>query len=102
MLATEAKLTADSSKAGKAPFFRRMAHAASHGNVQPGKYGQPMHNSNLDQHILDSLHLAQLGLLKTRWKFGVINNASDDARAAIFAQLALWKHPFECRRKDNN
>eukprot|EP00965_Chrysotila_dentata_P002935 94947-Pleurochrysis_carterae.AAC.1 len=103
MLATEAELTADSSKAGKARFSRwRMAHAASHANVQPGKYGQPMHNSNLDDHILDSLHLAKLGLPKTPWKFGVMNDASDDARAAISEQLAVWKHPLDCRRKDNN
>eukprot|EP00965_Chrysotila_dentata_P201978 6180857-Pleurochrysis_carterae.AAC.1 len=79
-----------------------MAHAALHANVQPGKYGQPMHDSDMDQHVLDSLHLAKLGLPKTPWKFGVMNNASDDARAAISEQLAEWKHPLDCRRKDNN
>eukprot|EP00965_Chrysotila_dentata_P138651 4586127-Pleurochrysis_carterae.AAC.1 len=31
-----------------------------------------------------------------------MNNASDDARAAISEQLAEWKHPLDCRRKDNN
>eukprot|EP00965_Chrysotila_dentata_P087604 2892067-Pleurochrysis_carterae.AAC.1 len=31
-----------------------------------------------------------------------MNNASDDARAAISEQLAQWKHPLDCRRKDNN
>eukprot|EP00965_Chrysotila_dentata_P073912 2441209-Pleurochrysis_carterae.AAC.1 len=31
-----------------------------------------------------------------------MNNSSDDARAAISEQLAVWKHPFDCRRKDNN
>ena len=29
-------------------------------------------------------------------------NASDDARAQISAQLSLWKHPLDCRRKDDN
>jgi len=43
-----------------------------------------------------------LGLPKTPWKFGVKNNASDDARAAISEQLAEWKHSLACRRKDNN
>eukprot|EP00965_Chrysotila_dentata_P017031 565435-Pleurochrysis_carterae.AAC.1 len=61
-----------------------MAHAVGHGNVQPGKYGKPMHDSDLYQHILDALHLAKLDLSKTPLKFGVImNNASDDTRAAI-------------------
>eukprot|EP00965_Chrysotila_dentata_P080548 2657622-Pleurochrysis_carterae.AAC.1 len=103
MLQIKAELKADTSKAGRSRFSRwRMAHAATHANVQPGKYGQPMHESDLDQHIFDSLHLAKLGLPKTPWKLGVMNNASDDARAAIGEQLAEWKHPLDCRRKDNN
>eukprot|EP00965_Chrysotila_dentata_P098114 3244454-Pleurochrysis_carterae.AAC.1 len=80
-----------------------MAHAATHGNVQPGMHGRPMQDSDLDQHIFDALHLAKLGLPKTPWKFGIMNNASDDARTTISEQLAVWKHPLDnCRRKDNN
>eukprot|EP00965_Chrysotila_dentata_P122121 4037530-Pleurochrysis_carterae.AAC.1 len=103
LLQTEAMLKKDSTKAGKARFSRwRMGHARTHANVQPGNYGKPMLNSDMDQHILDSLHLAKLGLPKTPWKYGIMNNASDDARAAISEQLADWKHPLDCRRKDNN
>eukprot|EP00965_Chrysotila_dentata_P140545 4647483-Pleurochrysis_carterae.AAC.1 len=89
MLQTEDDLKADVSKTGKARFSRwRMNHAALHANIQPALHGQPMHNSDMSQHILDSLHLAKLGLPKTPWKFGIMNNSSDDARAAISEQLA--------------
>ena len=102
MLADEKKLKAVKTKAGKAAFSRwRMAHAHSHGNVQPGEYGSPMFVHHLDDQILDSLHLAELGLPKTPWKHGILNNASDDARQAISDQLSYWKHPLDCRRKDD-
>eukprot|EP00965_Chrysotila_dentata_P203731 6181915-Pleurochrysis_carterae.AAC.1 len=83
MLQTEAELKADQSKAGKGRFSRwQMAHAATHGNVQPATYGQPMHDPDMDQHILDSLHLAKLGLPKTPWKFGIMNDFFNEARAS--------------------
>ena len=78
-----------------------MGHAHSHGNVQPGEYGMPMFKHHMDQQILDALHLAELGLPKTPWKYGILNNASDDARQAISDQLVEWKHPLDCRRKDD-
>eukprot|EP00965_Chrysotila_dentata_P024099 798691-Pleurochrysis_carterae.AAC.1 len=31
-----------------------------------------------------------------------MKNSSDDARAAISEQLAEWKHPLDCRRKNTN
>eukprot|EP00965_Chrysotila_dentata_P221729 6192545-Pleurochrysis_carterae.AAC.2 len=79
-----------------------MAHAATHCNVQPATYGQPMHDTDMDQQILDSLHLAKLGLPKTPWKFGITNNSSNDAQAATSEQVAEWKHPLDCGHKDNN
>lgn len=57
---------------------------------------------HLDHQILDPLHYSELGIPKTPWKHGVLNNASDDARDAISAQLKAWKHPLDCRRKDDN
>ena len=36
------------------------------------------------------------------WKHGILNNSSDDARDAISEQLAVWNHPLDTRRKDNN
>ena len=103
LLAMERKLSADESKKGKAAFSKwRMAHAASHFNVQPGEYGKPMFWHDFCDQILDALHLAELGLPKTPWKHGILNNASDDAREAISEQLKLWKHPLDTRRKDDN
>eukprot|EP00965_Chrysotila_dentata_P118117 3903890-Pleurochrysis_carterae.AAC.1 len=105
LLQTESELKADLSKVGKGRFSRwRMAHAAMHGNAKPATRGQPMHDTDMDQHIIDALHLAKLGLPKTRWKVGIMNNSSDNARAAISEQLAAspWKHPLDCCHKDNN
>ena len=103
MLATEAALSADKSKAGKDKFSKwRMAHASLHKNVQPGKYGKPTFHHDMDKQILDPLHQAELGVPKTPWKHGVKNNASDDAREKISQQLAEWKHALDMRRKDDN
>ena len=63
--ATEAKLSADTSKAGKARYSKwRMEHAHMHGNVQPGGYGAPFMQHDLDQQLLEALHLAELNLPK--------------------------------------
>ena len=103
MLAKEATLAAVDTTAGKAAFSKwRMAHAHSHWNVQPGKFGAPFLLHHFDRQILDPLHLSELGAPKTPWKHGILNNASDDARAAIADKLAEWKHPLDTRRKDNN
>jgi hypothetical protein len=103
LLATEAKLRAVDTKAGKAAFSKwRMAHAASHSNVQPAEYGRPLLHYDMDDFILDLLHLAELGAPKTPWKHGVLNNASDDARQKISDKLAEWRHALDCRRKDDN
>eukprot|EP00965_Chrysotila_dentata_P017109 568259-Pleurochrysis_carterae.AAC.1 len=97
-LQTEATLKADTSNTCKRRFSRwRMGHAATRQRPACHPF-QPMLHSDLKLHILDSLHLAKLGLPKTAWKFGIMNNASDDARAAISEQLAEWKHPLDCRR----
>lgn len=50
--------------------------------------------------ILDALHLALLGLPKCPWKYGVKNNASDDALEAISDLLVQWKHPLDMKRKE--
>ena len=102
MLATEATLKADTSAKGKAKFAEwRKAHHRLHFNVQPGLHGKPMLRHDLAKQILDALHKAELGLPKTPWKFGILNNASDDAREGISKLLAEWKHPLDTRRKDN-
>ena len=44
----------------------------------------------------------ELGVPKTPWKHGILNNASDDARQKISDKLAEWKHALDCRRKDDN
>ena len=103
LLAAEAALAADTTKAGKARFSKwRMAHAFTHFNVQPGEYGRPLLEYDMDDFILDLLHLAELGVLKTPWKHGILNNASDDARELISDTLAEWKHTLDCKRKDDN
>ena len=103
MYEEEARLAADKTKAGKARFSKwRMEYAQKHGNVQPGLYGEPMLRHDLDSQLLDPLHLAELGVPKTPWKHGVLNNASDDARERISEQLKEWKHPLDCRRKEDN
>ena len=83
----------------------QVAHGAcarTHHNVQPGKYGSPMFNHNFKQVILDALHMAELNVSKIAWKHCILSQASDDARALISEQLHVWKHPLDCRRKDDN
>lgn len=104
MLAEEARLAKDLTKAGKAAFSRwRMDHAHRHHNVQPGTYGEPMlHHVDFSNVILDGLHAAELNLPKIPWKHTILNNASDDARQALSDMLKEWRHPLDCRRKDDN
>jgi hypothetical protein len=103
LLKEEAGLEIVKTKSGKSRFSRwRMLHASTHGNVQPGMYGAPMLEHNMDSQLLDPLHLAELGIPKTPWKHGILNNASDDARDLISEQFKRWKHPIDCRRKDDN
>ena len=103
MLAEEEALTKDSTKKGKAAFSRwRMAHAHEHYNVQPGKYGEPMLHHDFCNVILDALHLVELNMPKIPWKHNILNNASDDARQALSDMLKEWRHPLDCRRKDDN
>mmetsp|Transcript_18511 Transcript_18511/g.46385 ORF Transcript_18511/g.46385 Transcript_18511/m.46385 type:complete len:208 (+) Transcript_18511:831-1454(+) len=65
-------------------------------------YGRPMFHHHLDRQILDALHLGALGLPKTPWKHGILNNASDDVREKIAAELKAINHPLDTRRKDDN
>jgi hypothetical protein len=103
LLETEATLAADKSKAGKARFSKyRIAHALKHKNVQPGEYGRPFLDLDLNDFLLDLLHLSELGTPKTLWKHGILNHASDDARQEIEELLTEWKHRLDCRRKDAN
>ena len=98
-----ARLAAVQTKAGKAAFSKwRMEHARAHENIQPGQYGKPMFHMDMDDIVLDLLHLAELNMPKIPWKHGLLNNASDDARELISNQLKEWKHPLDCRRKDDN
>lgn len=106
LLAMEAELEKDKSKAGRNRFAEfRMRHAhrgvVNHLNVQPGVYGKPLFRHHMEKQILDALHLGVLGLPKTPWKHGVKNNASDEALERISEQLKLWKHPLDMRRKDD-
>ena len=94
---------ADKSKSGKAAFSKwRMTHAHAHYNIQPGPHGKPMFHHDFEDQILDPLHLAELGVPKTPWKYGVLNNCSDDAREEIGALLKHFKHPLDTRRKEDN
>eukprot|EP00327_Prymnesium_parvum_P016939 CAMPEP_0113279658 /NCGR_PEP_ID=MMETSP0008_2-20120614/27305_1 /TAXON_ID=97485 /ORGANISM="Prymnesium parvum" /LENGTH=848 /DNA_ID=CAMNT_0000129863 /DNA_START=26 /DNA_END=2570 /DNA_ORIENTATION=- /assembly_acc=CAM_ASM_000153 len=103
LLAEERRLAADDTKKGKATFSAwRLKHAHSHSNIPPGCYGRPMFDHHFDQQILDALHLGALGLPKTPWKHGVLNNASDDARVEIGNYLKSISHPLDTRRKDDN
>ena len=102
MLATEAALAADTTKAGKARFSKwRMDFAHKHGNLQPGVYGRPTFEHDFSEQILDPLHYSELGMPKTGWKHGVKNNASDDARELISELLKSYKHPLDMRRKED-
>ena len=65
-------------------------------------YKCPLLHYDMDMFILDMLHLVELGLPKTPWKHGILNNASDDARETISKMLSDWKHPLDTRRKDDN
>jgi hypothetical protein len=103
LFAEEIALAAVTTKAGKTKYSKwRMAHAHEHSNVQPGAFGSPFLVHHFDKQILDPLHLAELGMPKTCWKHGILNNASDDAREQISDLLHSWKHPLDCRRKDDN
>ena len=103
MYEEEAALAKVDTKAGKAAFSKwRMKHAHTHSNVQPGRYGEPMLRHDMHKQLLDALHMSKLNVPKTLFKYGVLNNSSDDARDAISAQLKVWKHPIDCNRKDNN
>ena len=102
LLAEEKKLAAVLTKTGKQAFSKwRMAHAKMHFNIQPGEYGAPFFHYDLDDFLLDLLHLAELGIPKTPWKHGILNNCSDDSRAAISDYLTEIKHPLDTRRKDD-
>ena len=95
--------TSHKSKSGKAAFSNwRIAHAHAHFNIQPGPHGKPMLHHDFQDQILDPLHLSVLGVPKTPWKYGVLNNCSDDAREEIGALLKHFKHPLDTRRKDDN
>jgi len=75
---------ADKSKSGKAAFSKwRMDHAHAHLSIQPGPHGKPMFHHDFQDQILDPLHLSELGVPKAPWKYGVLNNCSDDAREDI-------------------
>ena len=53
--AEEAELAADDTKKGKARFAKwRLAHAHTHGNIQPGLHGKPMFHHDLDDQILET------------------------------------------------
>jgi hypothetical protein len=103
LFSEERRLSAIVSAAGKVAFSKwRMVHAHAHLNVQPAEFGAPFLIHHFDRQILDPLHYSELGVPKTPWKHGILVNASDDAREKISTQLAVWLHPLDCKRKDNN
>ena len=69
--------------------------------MQPGKYGSPMLQHDMDDQILEPLHYAELGLPKYPWKYGILENASDDARELIANKLDKWKHPVDTRTAED-
>ena len=98
----ESILAKDESKSGKAKFSKwRMLHAHAHNNIQPGLFGLPFLEHDMDEQIADALHLAELGLRKTPWKHGILNHASNDCRMLLAQKLMEWKHPLDLRRKDD-
>lgn len=98
----ETMMQVGTSKNGRAKFSKwRMTHAKSHGNVQLGKYGSPMIQHDMDDQILEPLHYAELGLPKYPWKYGILENASDDARELIANKLDKWKHPVDTRTAED-
>ena len=103
LLVEEQRLSKDTSKNGKARFSAwRLKHAKLHSNIPPGLHGRPMFVHHMDRQILEALHLGALGLPKTPWKYGVLNNTSDDCRETISDDLKAIGHPLDCRRKDDN
>lgn len=103
LLQTEKDFEVDQSKTGKARFSKwRSDHARKHFNVQPGAYGYSLLQHNMDDQLLDRLHLAELGAPKIAWKHGVLNNCSDDARDAISEYFKSIDHPLDTRRKEDN
>lgn len=103
LLDLEQTLKSNDSKVGKARFATwRMDHAKEHDNIQPGAYGRPLFHHDLDRQILDPLHYACLNMGKVIFKHALLNQASDDARQEIAKQLALWKHPLDTRRREDN
>ena len=103
LLKTEADLEADTTKAGKSRFSTwRMAHAKCHHNIQPGRFGEPFLEHDMSEQIVDPLHLSELNMPKIPWKHGLLVHASDDCRELISEKLKEWKHPLDCRRKDDN
>ena len=103
LLAEEKVFQSDRSKAGKSRYSRwRMKHALNHDNIQPGEFGRPQIEYDMDDFILDLLHLAKLGVPKTPWKHGILNNCSDDAREEIEEMMKTYKHQIDCKRKDAN
>ena len=102
LLAEEKLLAAVLTKTGKAAFSAwRMAFARKHFNIQPGEYGAPFFHYDLNDFILDLLHMAELGIPKTPWKHGVLNNCSDEARVTISDYLSSIKHSLDTKRKDD-
>ena len=96
-------LTCDTTAAGRRRYAeRRLTYAKSHGNVPPLDYGKPMFEHDMDDQFLDALHVSQLNLFKIPYKHALLNHASDDARELISDQLAAWKHPLDCKKKENN
>ena len=41
-----------------------------------------------------------VGLPKTAWKHGIMNNSSNDGRELISNKLSEWKHPLDTRKKE--
>ena len=70
MMAMEVELKQVLSRSGKAKLSKwRLEHAHRHLNVRPASFGSPMILFDIDDFLLCNLHMSELGLPKTPWKF---------------------------------
>jgi hypothetical protein len=101
-LALEAPLLADVTPKGVRKYADfRMGHAATHGNVQVGEYGQPLIHHNMVNQVPEPLHGLKLNLLKVGDKHAYLNHMSDPARESCSDYMTYIKHPLDTRRKES-
>ena len=94
-------LQADTSKAGRAKYAKwQLDRAKAHRMVKCGPSAVSLFRVARRRKHLCHLHVAKLNLPKTPWKWGLLNNCSDDARQQVQEKLAEFGHHLDLRRKD--